>query len=82
VRAERARLSDALGRRGWQVIPSQANFVLATCPGGDGAAIYRALKGKGILVRFFDKPGLTDKLRITIGTAEENDQLLAALPVL
>ena len=80
VRAERARLSDALGRRGWQVIPSQANFVLATCPGGDGAAIYRALKGKGILVRYFDKPGLTDKLRITIGTAEENDQLLAALP--
>ena len=80
VRAERARLSDALGRRGWQVIPSQANFVLATCPGGDGAAIYRALKGKGILVRHFDKPGLQDKLRITIGTAEENDQLLAALP--
>jgi histidinol-phosphate aminotransferase len=79
VRAERARLSDALGRRGWQVIPSQANFVLATCPGGDGAAIYRALKGKGILVRHFDKPGLQDKLRITIGTAEENDQLLAAL---
>jgi len=79
VRAERGRLSEALQRRGWQVIPSQANFVLATCPGGNAAAIYRALKGKGILVRFFDKPGLTDKLRITIGTAEENDQLLAAL---
>jgi histidinol-phosphate/aromatic aminotransferase/cobyric acid decarboxylase-like protein len=31
------------------------------------------------LVRHFDKPGLQDKLRITIGTAEENDQLLAAL---
>jgi histidinol-phosphate aminotransferase len=82
VRAERARLSAALLRRGWQVIPSQANFVLATCPGGDAAAIYRALKGKGILVRFFDKPGLHDKLRITIGTAEENDQLLAALSAL
>ena len=79
VRAERARLSEALHRRGWQVIPSQANFVLATCPGGDAAALYRALKGKGILVRYFDKPGLQDKLRITIGTAEENDQLLAAL---
>jgi histidinol-phosphate aminotransferase len=79
VRAERVRLGEALRQRGWQVIPSQANFVLATCPGGDAAAIYRALKGKGILVRYFDKPGLTDKLRITIGTAEENDQLLAAL---
>ena len=80
VRAERVRLSEALCRRGWQVIPSQANFILATCPGGDASAIYRALKAKGILVRFFDKPGLQDKLRITIGTAEENDQLLAALP--
>jgi len=79
VRQERARVSEALVRRGWQVIPSQANFVLAACPGGQAAAIYRALKAKRILVRFFDKPGLDDKLRITIGTAEENDQLLAAL---
>jgi histidinol-phosphate aminotransferase len=79
VRAERTRLSQALRQRGWQVIPSQANFVLATCPGGNAGAIYRTLKDKGILVRFFDKPGLQDKLRITIGTAEENDQLLAAL---
>jgi histidinol-phosphate/aromatic aminotransferase/cobyric acid decarboxylase-like protein len=31
------------------------------------------------LVRFFDKPGLTDKLRITIGTVEQNDALLRAL---
>lgn len=80
VRAERVRLGQALRQRGWQVIPSQANFILATCPGGDAGAIYRALKAKGILVRFFDKPGLQDKLRITIGTAEENDQLVAALP--
>jgi histidinol-phosphate aminotransferase len=82
VRAERARLSQVLSQRGWQVIPSQANFILATCPGGNAGAIYRALKGQGILVRFFDKPGLQDKLRITIGTARENDQLLAALSAL
>jgi histidinol-phosphate aminotransferase len=80
VRQERSRLTEALTRRGWQVIPSQANFVLATCPDGNAGAIYRALKAKGILVRFFDKPGLDDKLRITIGTAEENNQVLAALP--
>ena len=79
VRAERVRLGEALRQRGWRVIPSQANFILATCPGGDAGATYRALKAKGILVRFFDKPGLQDKLRITVGTAEENDQLLAAL---
>jgi histidinol-phosphate aminotransferase len=80
VRAERARLSSELGKRGFQVTPSQANFVLARCPGGKAAAIYGTLKAKGILVRFFDKPGLDDKLRITIGTAEQDDALLAALP--
>lgn len=80
VRRERVRLTEELTRRGWSVIPSHANFVLATCPNGDAGAIYRALKTKGILVRFFDKPGLSDKLRITIGTAEQNDELLAALP--
>lgn len=80
VRRERQRLTQELTRRGWSVIPSHANFVLATCPSGDAGALYRALKAKGILVRFFDKPGLSDKLRITIGTAEQNDELLAALP--
>ncbi len=80
VRAERARLSQELGKRGYDVIPSQANFVFARCPGGNAAAVYRALKARGILVRFFDKPGLHDNLRITIGTAEQNDALLAALP--
>jgi histidinol-phosphate aminotransferase len=79
VRAERARLTAELERRGWQVIPSAANFLLATSPGGDGAAIYRGLKSRGVLVRFFDKPGLTDKVRITVGNPEQNDALLAEL---
>jgi histidinol-phosphate aminotransferase len=79
VRKERTRLTQALTLLGWQVLPSQANFLLATCPGGNAGAIYRKLKAQGILVRFFDKPGLADKLRITIGTADENDQVLAAL---
>jgi histidinol-phosphate aminotransferase len=61
------------------VIPSQANFLLAAVPGGDAGALYRRLKQQGILVRFFDKPGLSDKLRITVGRPDENDALLAAL---
>jgi histidinol-phosphate aminotransferase len=80
VRAERARLTTELTRRGWSVIPSQANFLLAEVPGGDAGALYRALKDRRILVRFFDKPGLTHMLRITVGRRDENDALLAALP--
>lgn len=82
VRTERARMSAALGGRGWTVLPSQANFILATCPDGNAAVIYQALKTKGILVRHFDIPGLSDKLRITIGTYDENDALLTALETL
>ena len=43
-------------------------------------ALFRALKEKRILVRFFDKPGLQHMVRITIGRRDENDALLAALP--
>jgi len=48
-------------------------------PGGDAGATYRALKAKGILVRFFDKPGLQDKLRITVGTARRTTSSWRAL---
>jgi histidinol-phosphate aminotransferase len=80
VRSERVRLASELARRGWEVTPSQSNFLFARCPTGNAGEIYRALKSTKILVRYFDKPGLTDKLRITIGTAEQNDALLAAMP--
>jgi histidinol-phosphate aminotransferase len=80
VRSERQRLTGALERLGFVVIPSQANFLLATVPAGSGAAaLYQGLKQAGILVRYFDKPGLVDKLRISVGRADENDALLAAL---
>lgn len=80
VRAERARMSGELERRGFDVIPSQGNFVLATVPGATRAALlYEALKARGVLVRYFDKAGLRDKLRISIGTREDDDALLAAL---
>jgi histidinol-phosphate aminotransferase len=80
VCTERARLAIELGKKGYDVIPSQANFLLAGCPDGQAAQIYRTLKEQGILVRYFDKPGLSDKLRITVGTADQNDALLRALP--
>lgn len=48
--------------------------------GGSGAnALYRALKSRGVHVRWFDEPRLRDRLRISVGAPEENDRLLAAL---
>jgi histidinol-phosphate aminotransferase len=79
IRAERKRLTDALTAIGWTVIPSQANFLLVTCPGGRGRDVYLGLKHQGILVRYFDVPGLTDKVRITVGQSHENNALLAGI---
>ena len=76
------RVIEELQRLGWQVLPSQANFILATVPGGRGREAYLGLKQQGILVRYFDLPGLDDKLRITIGTSQENNALLSGIKAL
>jgi histidinol-phosphate aminotransferase len=84
VREERKKLIAELTQLGWTAIPSQANFVLVTVPDGRGREAYLGLKHQGILVRHFDKPGLADKIRITIGQGHENNALLAgirALPI-
>lgn len=79
VRATRSRLHAALAARGFAVLPSQANFVLARRPGTDLGDTCRALRDAGVLVRHFPVPGLRDALRITVGTEEDTDTLLAAL---
>ncbi|QDU71665.1 histidinol-phosphate transaminase [Mucisphaera calidilacus] len=78
---DRALLRDALRARGFVVPETQTNFVLATVPpaGPDARSIYEDLKAAGILVRYFDQDRLRDKLRITVGTPEQNNTLLAAL---
>lgn len=89
VRDERTRLTAALSAMGFGVVPSQSNFVLATVPGDPMASqaaldrlaltLYQGLKEDGILIRYFDQPRLRDKLRITVGTAQENTVLLQRL---
>ena len=82
VRTERNRLSAELTHMGWPVLPSQANFILVTCPNGKGLEAYLGLKQQGILVRYFDKPGLSDKIRITVGTMQENNALITGVKAL
>lgn len=79
VRSERARVTEELEALGWTVLPSQANFILATVVGGRARDAYLGLKEQGILVRYFDTPQLKDKLRISIGTIQENNALLGAI---
>lgn len=83
VKAERKRVTIALSQLGFQMLPSQANFVLATVPAKTEAeSIYQQLKQRGILVRYFQQPGLENKLRITVGTPEDNAALIDAIAVI
>ncbi|HEY9853542.1 MAG TPA: histidinol-phosphate transaminase [Leptolyngbyaceae cyanobacterium] len=79
VKASRAKLAVDLKQLGFQLWDSQTNFYLAQPPKGNAEEIYLALKERGILVRYFKQPGLEDKLRITVGTDEQNQLLVGAL---
>ena len=77
---ERARMAAALatlpGVR--EVLPSHANFLAVRFD--DAAGTYQRLLAVGVVVRDITKyPGLGDALRITIGTGNENDRVLAVL---
>ncbi len=78
--AERGRLFAALESISWlEPYPSQANFILCRVVGRDAADLKVALARKGILVRYFRKPGLEDHIRISVGKPEHTDALLVAL---
>ena len=76
--AERARLAAVLTRFGWSWPASAANFVLAEV-GECAGELYRALKSRGVLVRWWDRPELASKLRITVGRPEHTDRLAGLL---
>lgn len=79
VKRSRGKLAADLRQIGFQVRDSQGNFLLVTPPDNRAAAIYQSLKQQNILVRYFNLPGLDDKLRITVGTEEQNQKLLQAI---
>jgi histidinol-phosphate aminotransferase len=59
--------------------PSRANFVLCRVLGRSAHQLKLALEREGILVRYFDKPGLSDHIRISVGKPDHTDALIAAL---
>lgn len=68
-----------LTERGFTVLPSAANFVFARPPQDNAESLYLALKARGVLVRYFNKPRIHQYLRITIGTDEEMDEFFRIL---
>ena len=77
---ERTRLTLEFERLGLTCFPSQSNFLLLTARDEETAkAIYENLKTMDILIRYFDEDRLRDKLRITVGTPDQNQRLLDCL---
>ncbi len=79
IKKSRAKLTIDLKNLGFTVLNSHGNFVLATPPQGNAEDLFLQLKAQGILVRYFKQLGLEDKLRITVGTEEQNQTLLQTL---
>ena len=79
ILATRTRLTQELSKLGFQVCPSQANFVWAQHPRGNARRMFEELKKRKILVRYMNYEGYGDGLRISIGADADIDRLLIEL---
>lgn len=79
VKSERKRLTEQLRILGFDMPESSSNFVFAEHPKSRAKDIYEKLVKKNIFVRYWDLAGIDNKLRISVGTPEQNDKLLSAL---
>ncbi|MDB9375868.1 histidinol-phosphate transaminase [Nodularia sphaerocarpa] len=79
VKASRSQLATDFKQLGFHVWDSHTNFLLVQPPQENAEYLYQQLKARQILVRYFPQPGLDNKLRITIGTDEQNQILVETL---
>ena len=75
----REQVTAGLQALGFEVLPSAANFIFARHPQHDAAGIAAALREQGVIVRHFKQARIAQFLRISIGSAEQNQALLDAL---
>ncbi|HEX6980865.1 MAG TPA: aminotransferase class I/II-fold pyridoxal phosphate-dependent enzyme [Alphaproteobacteria bacterium] len=75
---ERKRLADGCAALGLKVLPSAGNFICARVP-GKAADVVQQLAAQGIYIGALVEPGYQDCIRISTGTAEDTDAVLAAL---
>ncbi len=77
--ANRGQLAAGLKALGFAVTDSRTNFLFARTLRMNGGVLYQMLKDRGILVRHFNQSRIVQYNRITVGTREQNDALLAAI---
>lgn len=77
---ERERLRDELEKvKFLRPFPSQANFILCSVLGAEAKSIQDELRKRGVLVRYFDMPLLSNYLRVSVGRPEHTESLVKAL---
>ena len=79
IMENRAWTTEELNNLGFETLPSMTNFVFTKNPAVSGEELYLKLKARGILVRHFNKPRLTDYIRVTIGSREEMAAFVGAI---
>jgi histidinol-phosphate aminotransferase len=77
--SERERLTDNLRQMGFQVLPSQANFVFVRHPQQVASKLAAELRQRSIVIRHFKQPRIQEFLRITVGTESQNDLLVESI---
>lgn len=79
VIASREKLVEQLQGKGFEVLPSAANFIFARHPKHDAAGLAAKVREQGVIVRHFKQDRIAQFLRITVGTPEQNQALIEAL---
>lgn len=83
VISQRDWLDGELAQRGFESLPSAANFLFSRHPQHSGESLAKGLREQGVIVRHFGKPErIADYLRITVGNPEQNQALIEALDTL
>ena len=77
----RQRVADALRNMGFDVPESRANFLFVEHAKKRAADLFALLRENGVIVRYFNKQGIDNRLRISIGTDEEMDRFLKIMEV-
>ena len=76
IRRDREQLRSDLQEIGFKIVPSEANFLFVSPPDGDGEGYFRYLRENAVIVRYFPGAVTGAYVRITIGTPEQNAELL------